>query len=123
MCGTEQCRAGNSPCTGEGTIVSSKSEQKRQAALRGTPLSRARAETGPMQFGEDWPGVFISGDSAFRIAMNLERALLLIDEGSGLGAAPRTTISSLVELLRSCIVTGKKDIEAPPQTQRALLLE
>jgi hypothetical protein len=24
-----------------------------------------RAETGPMKFGDDWPGVFIRGDNAF----------------------------------------------------------
>jgi len=24
-----------------------------------------RAETGPMRFGDDWPGVFIRGDNAF----------------------------------------------------------
>ena len=24
-----------------------------------------RAETGPMKFGDDWPGIFIRGDNAF----------------------------------------------------------
>jgi hypothetical protein len=28
------------------------------------PLDGARPGTGPMQFGDDWPGVFIRGDDA-----------------------------------------------------------
>ena len=28
------------------------------------PLEGGRPETGPMQFGDDWPGVFIRGDNA-----------------------------------------------------------
>jgi hypothetical protein len=28
-------------------------------------MSDERPETGPMQFGDDWPGIFIRGDTAF----------------------------------------------------------
>lgn len=34
-----------------------------------------RAETGPLQFGDDWPGVFIRGDNAMGFVQAL-RALL-----------------------------------------------
>lgn len=34
-----------------------------------------RIETGPLQINNDWPGVFIRGDHAAHIAMNLEMAL------------------------------------------------
>lgn len=30
-----------------------------------------RAETGPMQFGDDWPGVFFRGDEALLFARSL----------------------------------------------------
>lgn len=30
-----------------------------------------RPETGPMQFGDDWPGVFIRGDNALFLARQL----------------------------------------------------
>lgn len=33
-----------------------------------------RPETGPMQFGDDWPGVFIRGDDALATVLSLQRA-------------------------------------------------
>lgn len=106
VCGVEICRAGNSPCT-EGKA----------------PLSKARAETGALQFGKDWPGIFLCGVDAFAIALRLEDVLTLIEEGSGVSQHRRAGVREIITLLRSCIVTGEKDIEAPPSVQRALLLE
>ncbi len=37
--------------------------------------SQGRVETGPVQFGDDWPGVFIRGDNSLYFAMQL-RSLL-----------------------------------------------
>src|SRR5215471_16043620 len=34
-------------------------------------MHTSRAETGPMSFGDDWPGVFIRGDNAMMHAMKL----------------------------------------------------
>lgn len=34
-----------------------------------------RPETGPMQFGNDWPGVFIRGDNALLFAGAIEAAI------------------------------------------------
>lgn len=34
-----------------------------------------RPETAPMQFGDDWRGLFIRGDNAFGFKLALERAL------------------------------------------------
>ena len=39
-----------------------------------------RAETGILQFGDDWPGVFIRGDDAHGWANNPEVALILLDK-------------------------------------------
>lgn len=35
------------------------------------PLPSGRPETGPMQFGDDWPGIFIRGDNALFFARQL----------------------------------------------------
>jgi hypothetical protein len=35
------------------------------AEIRKLPAQDKRVETGPVQFGEDWPGIFIRGDNAF----------------------------------------------------------
>lgn len=34
-----------------------------------------RVETGPTQFGDDWPGLFIRGDNAFEFAVKLRNYL------------------------------------------------
>lgn len=39
------------------------------------PHEGDRVETGAVQFGDDWPGVFIRGDNAFAYAMALETVL------------------------------------------------
>jgi hypothetical protein len=36
---------------------------------------QTRPETGPMQFGDDWPGTFIRGDNAAYYALNLKTIL------------------------------------------------
>lgn len=41
------------------------------------PDPNDRVETGPIQFGDDWPGTFIRGDCSFYYAMHL--AMLLDD--------------------------------------------
>lgn len=43
--------------------------------IRELPGVEHRVETGPIRFGEDWPGTFIRGDNAFAYLMYLEKAL------------------------------------------------
>jgi len=40
----------------------------------------SRVETGPVQFGDDWPGVFIRGDNAFAYSMALSDALEQLED-------------------------------------------
>ena len=40
--------------------------------VRLLPEQSTRVETGPVQFGDDWPGIFIRGDDAFAWAMAIE---------------------------------------------------
>jgi hypothetical protein len=67
------------------------------------PLDDTRLETGPMQFSDDWPGVFVRGDDALGYALALRRAverLVEIDSPS----VDVAKLADLVELLGSCRV-------------------
>ncbi len=77
-----------------------------------------RPETGPMQFGDDWPGVFIRGDNAFGDAMYLEQ--VLNDLAAGRRPSPIYTacLRGLVSLLRGCIVRDG----VTPECQKAALV-
>jgi hypothetical protein len=44
------------------------------------PPDAARVETGPVQFGEDWPGTFIRGDHAGHYAHVLREVVEALPE-------------------------------------------
>lgn len=52
-------------------------------SIRRLPATEPRVETGPVRFGDDWPGTFIRGDSAVNYAWHL-RALLVEQNDSPL---------------------------------------
>ena len=58
-----------------------------------------RVGTGPYQFGDDWPGVFIRGDEALNLAAKLRAFGRLRPE------ARRIILDELIELLVSCEVS------------------
>lgn len=41
--------------------------------IRNLPAVETRVEDGPIQFGDDWPGSFLRGDTCAFFAMNLEQ--------------------------------------------------
>lgn len=45
------------------------------AAVRRFPEQQQRVETGPIMFGDDWPGVFIRGKHAFFYSIHLRNLL------------------------------------------------
>lgn len=76
--------------------------------IRQLPATSARVETGAVQFGEDWPGVFIRGDHAFSLCAYLDgpeplremavkqlRALLAQSDLTGI-SAPREEAPSTI---------------------------
>lgn len=65
---------------------------------RAFPAAEPRVETGPIQFGDDWPGTFIRGDNAFAHAMNLQVAIAAL-ETSGDAATLIFTVAGLKGLL------------------------
>ena len=69
-----------------------------------------RAETGPMAFGNDWPGIFIRGDNAGYYSMILSQ-YLKNPEGNHFG---KQMLEGLADLLGGCRATGDGD---PQDTQ------
>lgn len=43
----------------------------------------SRPETGPMQFGDDWRGIFVRGDDAMMLAFRLNHLLELVKPMTG----------------------------------------
>lgn len=65
-----------------------------------TPPSTARPETGPIQFGDDWPGVFLRGDNATAYAIILREVLY-----RRTGIRPTDTMQAYeVEALKALLV-------------------
>lgn len=60
----------------------------------------ARLETGVVQEGDDWPGVFIRGDNAMAYAMSLDAFL----SGRDTWGTERAMCENLAKLLRSAHV-------------------
>jgi hypothetical protein len=46
------------------------------AEIRKLPSAEPQVRTGPVRFGEDWPGIFIRGDEALALAHRLELVLV-----------------------------------------------
>lgn len=72
---------------------------KKGNPMRKLPEQEPRIETGPIQFGDDWPGLFIRGDNAFYFAMSIQA--LVEDPNDPL--AKRVALG-LISELKSCIV-------------------
>lgn len=64
-------------------------------------LDSGRPETGPMQFGDDWPGVFIRGDNALFFALAVRRVVARM---GGESWADKAMLTGLAETLQSCSV-------------------
>jgi len=73
-----------------------------ESELRSTrflPGVDTRVETGPVRFGDDWPGVFIRGDDTMGFRLTLQRVI-----AGTAGLFELKSLARLNELLRSCRV-------------------
>lgn len=64
--------------------------------------SNQRVETGAVQFGDDWPGVFIRGDNAAGFALSLDHAAEALREKGFY--VEEAGVNGLARLLTSCRV-------------------
>jgi len=67
---------------------------------------RGRVETGPVQFGDDWPGVFLRGDNAVGYGQLLREVVQ-----NGLDPMSAAQLQGLADILLSCA-------ETPSQTTK-----
>lgn len=69
-----------------------------------------RIETGIVQFGDDWPGIFIRGDSALHYSMHLEfiKQFLIKKELDFSERLILKSIDNLIEMFQSCDITNQK---------------
>lgn len=74
-----------------------------------------RVETGPVQFGDDWPGLFIRGDGAANYALNLQQLVTSISQGHPVDAITLALCGDLAALLASPVQgQARAMIEAGP---------
>lgn len=70
--------------------------------IRQLPNAEPRVETGPVAFGDDWPGVFIRGDNALiGYVPSLLRAIKQ-NENAGGDVFDHMALVSLLQVLQSC---------------------
>lgn len=69
------------------------------------PHQDRRVESGTIQFGDDWPGVFIRGDQAAYLAMHLRDNI----EGN-VTPLSRAVLIGLYETLRGCVLGPAADL-------------
>jgi hypothetical protein len=73
------------------------------------PEQENRVESGAVQFGNDWPGVFIRGDNALFYAMALKRVLEM--PGERLPLDVQINLRDLFAVVTSAIVGSKEGLE------------
>lgn len=70
----------------------------KEKEIRIMPAAEEPVESGPLRFGDDWPGVFIRGDDAANYAYHLHRVL----QRRGGDEISRKVVQGLLDTLRSC---------------------
>ena len=75
-----------------------------------------RIESGPVQFGDDWPGLFLRGDMTFAHKVQLASVIALLEEKQGrlLGEFQLAALKNLLSDLDSC----EQGAEVEPQKLR-----
>ena len=66
-----------------------------------------RVETGPVQFIDDWPGLFIRGDNAMFYSMCIDNILREVEasiDGPLEDYISKVNLESLSEMLKGCLV-------------------
>lgn len=63
------------------------------------PYEGRRVDTGPVQFGDDWPGVFIRGDEVSGILRVIQNLHTMRPE------IRAVAVQDIADLLTSCVVS------------------
>lgn len=84
-----------------------------EKTIQQLPAQTPRVETGPVQFGDDWPGVFIRGDDACHWRLLLRR-ILNLNEGQ-FDYIDKSNMEFIIGILKSCDMNLRKTPEKPVQ--------
>jgi hypothetical protein len=76
--------------------------------IRALPAVDERVETGAIQFGDDWPGLFIRGDNAFSLSYSLASVLKCLESLEDKGAYWReiTDLRALHKEINENVIVG-----------------
>ena len=69
----------------------------------------SRMETGVVQFGDDWPGIFIRGDEACTMAFYINEAFSMMELGETPDVISVSMLKNFANMLGSCNVGRIKD--------------
>lgn len=67
-----------------------------------------RVPTGAVQFNDDWPGLFVRGDNAFALMLELKQILETLDAHKELNCQ--------TYLVREIVQTLEQDVILPPES-------
>jgi len=65
----------------------------------------SRCETGPVEFRNDWPGVFIRGDNSLNFAMYVEEAVKVIEAAENLHIPTPALLTMYLKDLHSLLAS------------------
>lgn len=89
--------------------------RNRESDMRKLPAQRGpRVETGAIQIGDDWPGLFVRGDDCFGYALHLEQVIESYSTDREGDVIALAGVSGLLNLLRSTRSTAGNKPEKPP---------
>jgi len=74
--------------------------------MRKLPYQEPRVETGPVRFGEDWPGLFIRGDECLDLKETLQCAIDQMAMAM-LGSIQLTRLRYYITLCNEAITDGR----------------
>lgn len=85
--------------------------------IREIPLAatEARVETGPVQFGDDWPGIFIRGDDAWWLLVPILRLAKDAPIGVANPAAAEGLLADIREATGRPLWGDPKETDAPAE--------
>jgi hypothetical protein len=83
------------------------------SGIRIMPAQSRRVESGALQFGGDWPGVFFRGDDAGYSAMVLGQFIEIVRQSDAMHPIMLMQVESVQQRLASCVIGPAKELLTP----------
>lgn len=82
--------------------------------IRKFPAEEERVESGPIQFGDDWPGTFLRGDNSIYLRLMLQQAITELEKRDDVDRILTMTLKGYVRLLDECNLNTFTKISLAP---------